>query len=90
MSDTRSPDLKSLRIEPVEVRRMRINSAGGDMGEVRVSLSRVKFAEATVDAATAKTAAQTSTDHPRLKPGAHPQRGRLRKPSKRTGKTKWG
>jgi hypothetical protein len=88
MSDTRSPDLKSLRIEPVEVRRMRINSAGGDMGEVRVSLARVKFAEPKVGAVAAKTAPPSIK--PRLTPAAHPQRGRPSKRSNRTGKTKWG
>ena len=67
---------------------MRLNSAGGDKREVRVSLSRVKFGEVEVDATTV-LATRPTPEPPRLKRGADPQRGRLRKQANRTGKT-WG
>jgi hypothetical protein len=88
MSDTRSRDLKHLKIDPVEFSRVRINTAGADMREVRVTLSRVKFGEVRVDAVAAKTA-PSSTERPRLKPGADPQRNSVSKRPHRTSKSKW-
>jgi hypothetical protein len=87
IDDPRSTELKHLRIEPVEVSRVRLNSASADMREVRVSLSRVKFGE-TGGHATKGLTTRPIPKPPRLKPGADPQKSRLRN-SNRTGKTKW-
>ena len=86
VTDTRSLYRKHLGIELVEVSRRRLNGAGADMGEVRGSLSRVKFGETK---SAPEKSAQPDIESPDLKPRAHPQRGKLRN-SNRTGKTEWG
>ena len=71
--DLHSGDLQRLGIEPVEVSRARLNSAGGELGKVSVSLSRIKFGETeTVDTADPKIVHETIPQQPRIKRGSGP------------------